>query len=73
MFVDFIKKIAGFSTFNDNRIFLKAKLSFVNISWEHVKSQKKIGPNRFSRLGVYWILTNRHPNKVYVYIKDSCM
>ena len=26
-------------------------------------SHKKFGPDRFSRFDVYWIQTNRHPNK----------
>ena len=26
-------------------------------------SQKKIGPDRFSRFDVYWIQTDRHPDK----------
>ena len=35
----------------------------LNLSSGHVRSHKKFGPNRFSRFDVYWIQTNRQPNK----------
>ena len=38
-------------------------LSFINLSCGHVMSHKKFGPDRFSCFDVYWIQTNRHPNK----------
>ena len=34
--------------------------SFINLSWGHARSHKKLGPDRFSRFDVYWIQINRH-------------
>ena len=38
-------------------------LSFINLPWGHARSQKKFGPNRLSRFDVYWIQTNKHPDR----------
>ena len=46
----------------DGGKFLKI-LSSINLPWDHVMSHKKFGPDRFSRFDVYWIQTNRHPDK----------
>ena len=60
-FADFMKKIADFQEFD---FFTKLKtfethffkfLSFINLPCGHVMSHKKFGPDRFSRLDVYWI------------------
>jgi len=63
----FKTKIADFQEFN---FFTKLKtfkthffLSFINLSCGHVMSHKKFGPDQFSRFDVYWIQTNRHPNR----------
>ena len=37
--------------------------SFINLSWGHVGSHTKFGPDRFSRFDVYWIQTYRHPSQ----------
>jgi len=68
-FVDFKKNSRIFKNLN---FFTKLKtfkthflkfLSFINLPCGHVMSHKKIGPDRFSRFDVYWIKTNRHPNR----------
>ena len=46
----------------DGGKFLKIRSS-INLPWGHVMSHKKFGPDRFSRFDVYWIQTNKHPNK----------
>jgi len=38
-------------------------LSFINLPCGHVMSHTKFGPDRFSRFDVYWIQTDRHPDK----------
>jgi len=68
-FADFIKKCCVFSKLYGNRIllgsiFLKFR-SFINLFWGHVRSYKKFGPDRFSRLNVYRIQTHRQKSKVY--------
>ena len=40
--------------------------SSINLPSGHVMSHTKFGPDRFSRLDVYWIQTNRQTNKVYI-------
>ena len=37
--------------------------SSINLPWDHVMSHKKFGPDRFSRLDVYWIQTNKQTDK----------
>jgi len=49
--------------------FLKKGLSFINLTCGHVMSHKKFGYDRFSRFDVYWIQTNRHPDKPNLYIE----
>ena len=39
--------------------------SCIDHSWGYVRSYTKRGPNRFSRVDVYWIQTNRQTSKVY--------
>ena len=56
-FSGFLKKIKTFKT-----LFLKF-LSFINLPWGSVRSQKKFGPDRFSRFEVYWIQTNKQKDK----------
>ena len=60
---DFIKKIIGFSKFNENRI-LKF-LSFINLPLGRVRSHKKFGSDLFSRFDVYWTQTDRQSLSVY--------
>ena len=38
-------------------------LSFINLPCGHVMSDKKIGPDLFSRFDVYWIQTNKQTDK----------
>ena len=42
--------------------FLKIRSS-IDLSWGHVRSEKKFGPDRFGRFDVYWIQTNKHPDR----------
>ena len=37
--------------------------SSIKLSLGYVRSQTKFGPDRFSRFDVYWIQTNKHPDK----------
>ena len=77
------KKCCGFSKKNSwifkifkNRILMGGKflkiLSFINLPWAYVMSQKKFGPDRFSRFDVYWIQTNKQTDtmtsQIYIYI-----
>ena len=41
---------------------------YINLPWSHVRYHKKVGPERFSRFNIYWIQTDRHPEKLSVYI-----
>ena len=45
--------------------------SFMNLPLGHVRSHKKFEPDRFSRLDIYWIKTNRFTNRQakYIYIQ----
>ena len=36
---------------------------FNESSWGHARSHKKNGPDRFSRIDVYWIQTDTNPDK----------
>ena len=42
-----------------------------SIPWGHVRSHKKILPDRFSRFDVYWIETNRQTDKPNLYIEEN--
>ena len=57
-----IVKICGFPKFNGNQCLLEEIyeiLTSITIPWGHVRSLKKIVPDRFRRFDVYWIQTNR--------------
>ena len=41
--------------------------SFLNLLWDHMMSNKKFGPDRFSRFDVYWIQTDRQAKFIYIY------
>ena len=45
--------------------------SSIKLSWGHVRSHAKFGPDRFSRLDEYWTQTDRQSDrqtsKVYIY------
>ena len=43
---------------------------YINLSQGHVRSHPKFGPDRFSHFDVYWIQTNRHPDKLNLYIDE---
>ena len=61
LFVYIVKKnFVDFKNFQksnfDGGKFLKIRS--INLSWGHVMSHKKFGPDRFSRFDVYWIQTD---------------
>ena len=37
--------------------------SSINLTWGHVMSHNKFGPDRFSLFDVYWIQTNKQTNR----------
>ena len=45
--------------------------SSINLSWGHVRSHKKIGPDQFSRFDVYWSHTNRQTDKQSINIDEE--
>ena len=61
-FADFIIFFHAFSKFYKIKkllIQIFEILSFINLPWGHERCHKKCGPDRFSRVDVYWIQTNR--------------
>ena len=47
-----------------NKFCLPFKIrSSINLPWGHARSHTKFGPDRFNRLDVYWIQTNRETYK----------
>ena len=64
------KKIVYFQNVQKSK-FEKSKFleirSSVNLPWGHARSRNKFGPDRFSRVDVYWIQTNKQTSKVYIY------
>ena len=40
----------------------------INLFWDHVRSHRKFGPDRFSRFDVYWLKTNKQIDKQSIYI-----
>ena len=49
-----------------------------NLHWGHARSPNKFGPNRFSRFDVYWIQTDRQPDRqakylCRLYVEDTRM
>ena len=59
LFVYIVKQNIKFSDFHNIRGISK----FSKIS-------KEFGPDRFSHFDVYWIQTNRHPDKLNLYIDE---
>ena len=69
-FVDLIMFFVDFQNFTKINIWLRqnfAILPDINLSWAHVSWLKTVKPYRFSRIGVYQIQTNKHPNKQSLY------
>ena len=60
------KKIVDFHNLQKSN-FVRGKnlkiQSSIKLLWGHVRSNKKFGPVRYSRFDVYWIQTNKHPNR----------
>ena len=74
-FCGFLKKKSRI--LNNFNLFTKLKtfkthffkiLIILKPSCGHVMSHKKIGPDQFSRFGVYWIQTNRQAKFIYRYV-----
>ena len=42
--------------------------SFINLPWGHMRFHTKVVPDRFSCFAVYWIQTDRHPDRQAKYI-----
>jgi len=48
-------------------VLFKHFIIFINFPWKHARSQKKFGPDQFSRL----LDTNRQTSKVYIAIMGN--
>ena len=65
------KNIRGFSKFNENLIYLEAIFEILIIHKPSLGSHgvtQKIWADRFSRFDIYWIQTDKHPDKQSIFI-----
>ena len=65
-FCGFKKKIADFQEFKFLKHIFKC-LSIINLPCGHVMSHKKFGPDRYSRVDVYWMQTNKQTDNPNLY------
>ena len=65
------KKIADLLMFFvDFQYFIETKFcnsAYINLSWGLISCLKNVGTYRFSRIRVYWIQSNEHPDKQSLY------